>query len=82
MYFYDVPAWYMNCELMFLLLVPFFYALCRANILWYAAVLAFLFLTAFALYSHVPEGIPREAVCITALWRACGSLWRGCWRIA
>lgn len=59
MYFYDVPAWYMNCELMFLLLVPFFYALCRANILWYAAVLAFLFLTAFALYSHVPEGIPR-----------------------
>lgn len=59
MYFYDVPAWYMNCELMFLLLVLFFYALCRANILWYAAVLAFLFLTAFALYSHVPEGIPR-----------------------
>lgn len=41
MYFYDVPAWYMNCELMFLLLVPFFYALCRANILWYAAVLAY-----------------------------------------
>lgn len=59
MYFYDVPAWYMNSELMFLLLVPFFYALCRANVLWYAAVFAFLFLVAFTLYSHVPEGVPR-----------------------